>query len=167
MQKFKHNNTNIWIWKICLLKIYLTKSWWLQAGLQQRDDLDWKKKITRENFLNSQNFALSKFFMLLKLSSRLCLMKKVEALFIGEDSDLKFYWICNLEKVWNPSRVETVRYWSLQRENFFSLSKTWKEKNSLYFPILHVACKVVESRKILLFTTIHDFWCSVHAGVFF
>ena len=29
-----------------------------------RNDSDWKKKITRENFLNSQNFALSKFFLL-------------------------------------------------------------------------------------------------------
>ena len=154
MQKFKHNNTNIWIWKICLLKIYLTESWWLRAtgwftaegGRTQTE----KRKLQEKIFwtlkiLHSLNFFCS--FSALEALLPTLLTKKVEALFIGEDSDLKFYWICNLEKVWNPSRVETVGYWSLQRENLFSLSKT------CYFPILHVGCKVVESRQILLFMT--------------
>ena len=117
---------------------------------QVMNTTDWKKKITRENF-----FWTLKFFLLLKLSSQLCLMKIVEALFIGEDSDLKFYWIFNLEKFWNLSRVEIAGAMkSAEGEYFFfSLLETWKEKISFYFPILHVACKVVESRQIILFTT--------------
>ena len=140
---------------------WLTAEGWLKL----MNTTDWKKKITRENFFELSNFALSKFSLLLKLSSQLCLMKNVETLFIDEDSDLKFYWIFNLEIFWNPSRVETaVSMKSAEEEYFlFSLSETWKEKISLYFPIIHVACKVVKSRQILLFTTIHDFWC----GVFF
>ena len=131
---------------------WLTAEGWLRL----MNTTDWKKKITRENF-----FWTLKFFLLLKLSSQLCLMKIVEALFIGEDSDLKFYWIFNLEKFWNLSRVEIAGAMkSAEGEYFFfSLLETWKEKISFYFPILHVACKVVESRQILLFTTIHDFWC--------
>ena len=50
---------------------------------------------------------------------------------------------------------------NLQMENIFSClcQRLEKRKFSLCFPILHVACKVVESRQILLFITIHGFWC--------
>ena len=126
MQKFKHNNTNIWIWKYCLLKIYLDYRELMTTGCwQQRDDSYSKKKITRENFLNSQNFSLSNiFFLLLKLTLsellnpcrtlyqtlfQLCLMKPFVALFIGEDSD--FRWIFNLENYWNSSCERQLEPW--------------------------------------------------------
>ena len=131
-----------------------------------REDSDWKKKITRENFLNSQNFALSKFFLLFFCSWSSLTDSAYEESWgsiyrrgFGLEILLNLQSWKSLKSItWNPAG-----YWSLQRENLFSLSKT------CYFPILHVGCKVVESRQILLFTTIHDFWydfwCSVHAGV--
>ena len=65
MQKFKHNNVDIWIWKFCLLKIYfnyreLMIIGWLTAEgwLRLMNTTYWKKKITRKKFsLNSQIFS--------------------------------------------------------------------------------------------------------------
>ena len=134
MQKFKHNNADIWIWKFWLLKIYLnTESWWLQAvdsrGMTQTE----RRKLQEKIFWTLNIFALSKFFLLLKLSSQLCLMKIVKVLFIGEDSDLKFYWIFNLEKFWNPSRVETVGAMKSVEEEYFSFLYQRLEKRKFLF----------------------------------
>ena len=139
MRKFKHNNTNIWIWKYCLLKIYLDYRELMTTGCwQQRNDSNSKRK-----FLNSQDFfKLSNIFFLQLTLCRaleslptsladLCLMKKVEAPFIDEDSD--FRWIFNLESFWIPSHVDHVEHSAEERvreEIFFS------------FPRLHVACQV-------------------------
>ena len=56
---------------------------------QVMNTTDWKKKITRENFWTLKFLHSLNFFPLLKLSSQLCLMKKFEALFIGEAPDFK------------------------------------------------------------------------------
>ena len=140
MQKFKHNNTNIWIWKYCLLKIYLdyrelmTTSCW-----QQRNDSNSKRKL-QEKFLNSQNFLqLSNIFLAANswnswTLADLCLMKKVEAPFIGEDSD--FRWIFNLESFWIPSHVCQVEHSVEERVR--------EEREEIFFSFLrlHVACQV-------------------------
>ena len=58
LQKFKHNNTNIWIWKYCLLKIYLDYRELMTTGCwQQRNDSN-SKKFTKENFWTLRIFAL-------------------------------------------------------------------------------------------------------------
>ena len=58
LQKFKHNNTNIWIWKYCLLKIYLDYRELMTTGCwQQRNDSN-SKKFTKENFWTLRIFSL-------------------------------------------------------------------------------------------------------------
>ena len=123
MHKFKHKNTDIWIWKFCLLKIYLDNrelmnTSWLTAKrwLRLMNTTDWRRKITRDIFLNSQFLTISSSLV----SFALCPMKKVEALFIGNEVRLES--ILNLEswKFWNPSRVKTtVAIKSAEREYFF------------------------------------------------
>ena len=72
MQKFKHKNADIWIWKFCLLKIYIdyrelmSTSWLTAEGwFRLMNTTDWKRKITRK-FLNSLSY-----FLLNSLSSLL------------------------------------------------------------------------------------------------
>ena len=69
MQKFKHKNTYIWIWKFCLLKIYLdyrelmNTSWLIvERWLKLMNTTDWMRKIARD-----KNFKLL-IFHYLKLS---------------------------------------------------------------------------------------------------
>ena len=57
MQKFKHKNTNIWIWKYTLI----IESWWIQAGWQQRDDLEWWIQQTKGGKLHERKFLYSQF----------------------------------------------------------------------------------------------------------
>ena len=69
---------------------------------QQRDDSNWNKKITREIFWTLKIFALSNFFSAIEAlfpTLELCLMKNFEALFIGGDSDLKFYCIYKIIEI--------------------------------------------------------------------
>ena len=92
MQKFKHNNTNIWVWKFCLLKIYLdygdffyyrlVDSKWMTKrdgykGLEFFERGDYKNK--RENSLEHSLLTL-----LSSQDFQLCLMRKLASLFIGE-----------------------------------------------------------------------------------
>ena len=69
MQNFKHKNTYIWIWKFCLLKIYLdyrelmNTSWLTEyVWLKLMNTTDWMRKIARD-----KNFKLL-IFHYLKLS---------------------------------------------------------------------------------------------------
>ena len=129
---------NIVYWKYTLI----TESWWLQVVDSRGMTLIQKENYKRK-FLNSQDFfKLSNIFFLQLTLCRaleslptsladLCLMKKVEAPFIDEDSD--FRWIFNLESFWIPSHVDHVEHSAEERvreEIFFS------------FPRLHVACQV-------------------------
>ena len=105
MQKFKHNNANIWIWKFYLLKIYLNyrelmiTGWLTVEGWLKLKEENYKRKFFELSiFLHSLNF----FFLLLKLSSQLCLMKKFEALFIGEAPDFKRTLSLQFWKILNP-----------------------------------------------------------------
>ena len=99
LQKFKHNYTNIWIWKFCLLKIYLNYRELMTTGCwQQRNDSNSKRKLQEKFFLNSQNFLqlYNIFFLQLTLTEllnpcrplsrllELSLMKPFAVLFIGE-----------------------------------------------------------------------------------
>ena len=81
MQKFKHKNADIWIWKYCLLKIYLdyrelmNKSWLTVEGwLRLMNTIEWRRKITREKVFWTLNFSLSQalFFHFFKLSCLFC-----------------------------------------------------------------------------------------------
>ena len=127
MQKFKHNNTNIWIWKYCLLKIYLDYRELMTTGCwQQRDDSNSNKKITRKFFESLRIFALSNIFSTLETISQnswnlpklslgcrnSALGRSLGVLFIAEALSFKKA-LC----LWCLPRV-----WRLQEVRFFSSS---------------------------------------------
>ena len=67
----KHNNTNIWIWKFCLLKIYLnTESWWIQVVDSRGMTLTKRRKLQEKIFELSEFLHSVIFFLLLELSLR-------------------------------------------------------------------------------------------------
>ena len=127
MQKFKHNNTNIWIWKYCLLKIYLnTESWWIQVvdsrGMTLTQRKVQEKIFELSEFLHSLIFFCSwsyLFWTLEPLPDSCSLLnsfpnsasgRSLGVLFIAEALGFKkalFLWF--LPRVW---RLQKVRFFS-------------------------------------------------------
>ena len=154
LQKFKHNYTNIWIWKFCLLKIYLNYRELMTTGCwQQRNDSNSKRKLQEKFSLNSQNFLqlYNIFFLQLTLTEllnpcrplsrllELCLMKPFAVLFIGKALGFK-----KALPLWCLPRV-----WRLQEVRFFSSSSFYhmaNESSTCFFLLSH------SKRQKLLFT---------------
>ena len=127
---------------------WLQRVWWLQVVDSRGMTLTQRKlqeKILNSqnfftNFLNSQNSwnSLLAIGTLEPLQTSLlptsALMKKVEAAYIGEDSD--FRWIFNLESFWISSHVGQVEHSAEERV------RKKREEKFFSFPRLHVACQV-------------------------
>ena len=134
LQKFNHKNTDIWIWKYCLLKIYLdyrelmntsllTVEGWLKV-MNTNDNNFWKRKIQEgEIFRTLLSSSALRFPSSLVLS--FCLVRKLASLLIDDEVELES--ILSLHAWQFLKSVTTCRYSrslvysSLQNEKSFCI----------------------------------------------
>ena len=138
------------------MKIYLdyrellNTSLFDSRGMTQSDEYKWldflKRKLQKREifrtFLNS--FSLSQ-------ALQLCLMKKVDALFIGENSDLKRSYESSILRNFESTSTCMKHEWSLHKVNFiflvfflsfsitFLLSHGERQKKTLFIIFLNMA----------------------------